>query len=111
MTLTTAFSLLLCTFGAFAVQNEVDLQLSYTSAITAAQAQPRTESGSPIDYEFAIGRATNYAYVLTASRGRSSDLCLNVDVMFRYNQYGACGFGDINEDESLVWLICVQLVY
>ncbi len=50
----------LFTFG-YAVQNEADLQLAYTSAIIAAQDTPRTEAGSPIDYKFAEGRATNYA--------------------------------------------------
>lgn len=48
-------------FQGTAVQNEADLQLAYTSAIIAAQETPRTESGSPIDYKFAEGRATNYA--------------------------------------------------
>ncbi len=66
-------------FQGAAVQNEADLQLAYTSAIMAAEETPRAESGSPIDYKFAEGRATNYAY----------------------NQNGACGFGDINKDESL----------
>jgi hypothetical protein len=47
--------------SATAVQNEADLQFAYTSAIDAAEQTPRSESGSPIDYDFTIGRATNYA--------------------------------------------------
>ena len=62
-----------------AVQNEADLQSAYTSAITAAQETPTIQSGGPIDLEFTDGRATNYFY----------------------NQNGACGFSDINADESL----------
>lgn len=61
-----------------AVINEAELQLAYTSAIIAAEQNPQVESGEPIDYEFTIGRATNYAY----------------------NNNGACGFGPIFPDEG-----------
>lgn len=73
------FGLILTVICVNAVQNEDDLQAAYTSAITAAENTPMIESGGPIDYDFTDGRATNYAY----------------------NQNGACGFGDINADESL----------
>ena len=54
--------LLMLSFGrSRAVQNEADLQFECTSAITAAEANPSLESGSPIDYDFTPGRATNYA--------------------------------------------------
>ena len=52
---------MLSCYAANAVQNEADLQEVYTSAITRAQETPRLESGSPIEYEFTDGRATNYA--------------------------------------------------
>lgn len=48
--------------GIMSIVNEADLQMAYTSAITAAEATPRVESGGPIDYEFSKGRATNYVY-------------------------------------------------
>lgn len=61
-----------------AVPNEADLQTAWTSAISAAEENPSVESGGPIDYDFSIGRATNYVY----------------------NNNGACGFGPIFPDEG-----------
>ena len=59
-----------------ALNSESNLQDAWLSAITG---QSHIESGGPISYDFAQGRATNYAY----------------------NQAGSCGYGPIFPDESL----------
>ena len=56
-----SLAIILLLQGASAVQNEADLQFAYTSAIMAAEETPRLEAGAPVDYDFTIGRATNYA--------------------------------------------------